>query len=213
MSSFQNNKMTSAERRAVIGLAGIYGSRMLGLFLILPVFAIFAETLEGATPWLAGLAVGIYGLTQALLQLPFGFLSDRIGRKPVIIGGLILFALGSVIAAMSTDIFWIIVGRAVQGSGAIAAAVMALASDLTREEQRTKSMALIGMSIGSAFLLAMIFGPMISSSIGVSGIFWLTALLALMGMFIILFVVPSPQTSRTRRDAVPLPQMVGSGFT
>ena len=209
MSSFQNNKMTSAERRAVIGLAGIYGSRMLGLFLILPVFAIFAETLEGATPWLAGLAVGIYGLTQALLQLPFGFLSDRIGRKPVIIGGLILFALGSVIAAMSTDIFWIIVGRAVQGSGAIAAAVMALASDLTREEQRTKSMALIGMSIGSAFLLAMIFGPMISSTIGVSGIFWLTALLALIGMFIILFVVPSPQTSRTRRDAVPLPQMVG----
>ncbi|MGA0937970.1 MAG: MFS transporter, partial [Sedimenticolaceae bacterium] len=209
MSSFQHNKMTSAERRAVIGLAGIYGSRMLGLFLILPVFAIFAETLEGATPWLAGLAVGIYGLTQALLQLPFGFLSDRIGRKPVIIGGLILFALGSVIAAMSTDIFWIIVGRAVQGSGAIAAAVMALASDLTREEQRTKSMALIGMSIGSAFLLAMIFGPMISSTIGVSGIFWLTALLALIGMFIILFVVPSPQTSRTRRDAVPLPQMVG----
>jgi len=209
LSSFQHNKMTSAERRAVIGLAGIYGSRMLGLFLILPVFAIFAETLEGTTPWLAGLAVGIYGLTQALLQLPFGFLSDRIGRKPVIIGGLILFALGSVIAAMSTDIFWIIVGRAVQGSGAIAAAVMALASDLTREEQRTKSMALIGMSIGSAFLLAMIFGPMISSTIGVSGIFWLTALLALIGMFIILFVVPSPQTSRTRRDAVPLPQMVG----
>jgi len=201
------NSMTGAERRTALGLAGVYGFRMLGLFLILPVFALFAEELPGATPLLTGLAVGIYGLTQALLQIPFGLLSDRIGRKPVILGGLLLFAVGSVIAALADDILWIIVGRAVQGSGAVAAAVMALAADLTREEQRTKVMASIGMTIGLSFMLAMIIGPALNGWVGVPGIFWLTAMLALVGIALIALVVPTPGTSRVHRDAEPVPAL------
>ena len=201
--------MTSAERRTALGLAGVYGFRMLGLFLILPVFALFAEDLPGATPLLTGLAVGIYGLTQALLQIPFGLLSDRIGRKPVIFGGLLLFALGSVVAAMADDIVWIIIGRALQGSGAVAAAVMALAADLTREDQRTKVMASIGMTIGFSFMLAMIIGPAINGWVGMSGIFWLTAILALVGIALVALVVPTPSISRVHRDAEPVPAMFG----
>jgi MFS family permease len=199
--------MTGAERRAAFGLAGVYGFRMLGLFLILPVFALFAEGLPGATPLLTGLAIGIYGLTQAALQIPFGLLSDRIGRKPVILGGLLLFALGSVIAALADDIWLVIVGRAIQGSGAIAAAVMALAADLTREEQRTKAMAMIGMTIGASFMLAMLAGPLLYPIIGVSGIFWLTALLALVGIGLVGLVVPTPVRTRVHRDAEPVPAM------
>jgi len=199
--------MTGAERRTALGLAGVYGFRMLGLFLILPVFALFAEDLQGATPLLIGLAVGIYGLTQAVLQIPFGLLSDRIGRKPVIFAGLLLFAFGSVIAATATDIYWILIGRAVQGSGAVAAAVMALAADLTREDQRTKVMASIGMTIGASFMLAMIIGPALNNWVGVSGIFWLTALLALVGIALVALVVPTPVVSRVHRDAEPVPAM------
>ena len=207
MSKIAENRMTSMEKRASFGLAGVYGFRMLGLFLILPVFAIFAEDLPGATPLLTGLAIGIYGLTQALLQIPFGLISDRIGRKPVIYGGLVLFALGSILAAVSDDIYWIIAGRALQGSGAVAAAVMALAADLTREEHRTKAMAGIGMTIGFSFMLAMIIGPSIDGWVGVSGIFWLTALLALIGIAIIHLIVPTPVQSRIHRDAEPIPAM------
>ncbi len=199
--------MLPAERRAVYGLAGIYGFRMLGLFMILPVFALYAEHLQHATPFLIGLAVGIYGLTQAILQIPFGLLSDRIGRKPVILGGLMLFALGSVIAALADDIWLVLVGRAIQGSGAIAAAVMALAADLTRESQRTKAMATIGMTIGLSFALSLVAGPILDAYWGVSGIFWLTAVLALVGMLIVLFVIPNPEESRRHLDAVPLPEM------
>ncbi|MGV6826099.1 MAG: MFS transporter, partial [bacterium] len=151
--------MNSTERRAVFGLAGIYGFRMLGLFLILPVFALYAEEFEGATPLLVGLAIGVYGLTQAALQIPFGRLSDRVGRKPVILGGLMLFAVGSVVAGLAEDMLTIVIGRALQGSGAIAAAVLALASDLTRDTQRTKGMALIGMTIGASFIIALVIGP------------------------------------------------------
>ena len=199
--------MTAAERRAVFGLAGVYGFRMLGLFLILPVFALFAETLPGATPLLTGLAVGIYGLTQAALQIPFGLLSDRIGRKPVILGGLLLFALGSAIAASAEDIWLVVLGRAIQGSGAIAAAVMALAADLTREENRTKAMATIGMTIGASFMLAMLAGPLLGQLIGVSGIFWLTAVLALLGLAMVALVVPTPTHSQVHRDAETVPAM------
>ncbi len=197
--------MTAGERRAAGALAGIYSLRMLGLFLILPVFSLYGDRLEGATPALIGLAIGAYGITQALLQIPFGLLSDRIGRKPVIAGGLLLFALGSVVAANSHDIWGVILGRALQGSGAIAAAVMALAADLTREEHRTKAMAIIGISIGMSFSLALVAGPVVDHWIGLHGIFWLTAVLALAGIGILFLLVPNPERSSVHRDAEPVP--------
>ena len=200
--------MTQNERRAAISLAGIYSFRMLGLFMILPVFALYAERLVGATPALIGMAIGIYGLTQGLFQIPFGMLSDRLGRKPVITVGLILFALGSVVAALSTSIYGVIAGRALQGSGAIAAAVMALAADLTREEHRVKVNAIIGMSIGASFSAAMVLGPILDKWVGVSGIFWLTSLLALGGIAILLFSVPTPVESRLHRDAQTVPKQL-----
>ena len=201
--------MNAIERRAATGLAGIYAFRMLGLFLILPVFALHAENLADTTPVLVGLAVGIYGLTQAVLQIPFGMLSDRVGRKPVILAGLLLFALGSVIAAVAEDIVWVIVGRAIQGSGAISAAVMALAADLTRESQRTKAMALIGVTIGLSFALAMVLGPLLNTWVGVPGIFWLTAVMALAGIAVLATLVPTPQRSTLHRDAEAVPALLG----
>lgn len=177
---------------------------MLGLFLILPVFAIYAEQLADVTPMLIGVAIGAYGLTQAMLQIPFGMLSDRIGRKPVIIAGLLLFTLGSVVAANSETIWGVIAGRALQGSGAIAAAVMALAADLTREQNRTKAMAVIGMSIGLAFAVSLVLGPLLNTWIGVAGIFWLTAALAIAGILVVIFLVPNPDQSSTHRDTSPV---------
>ena len=173
------NPMTSLERRSVSALAGVFGLRMLGLFLILPVFALYAEQLQGNTAFLTGVAIGAYGLTQAVFQIPFGLLSDKFGRKPVIAAGLLIFAIGSIVAAMADSITGVILGRALQGTGAIAAAVIALASDLTREEQRTKAMAMIGMTIGLAFFVALMLGPLLDRVIGVPGIFWLTAILAI----------------------------------
>lgn len=205
--------LTAVESRAVFSLAGIFSLRMIGLFMILPVFALYAEKLAGVTPVLIGLAIGAYGLSQALLQIPFGMLSDRIGRKPVIIGGLILFAIGSIIAAMADSIWGVIIGRIIQGSGAIAAAVMALAADLTREQNRTKAMAVIGMSIGIAFVLALVLGPLLNSWIGIPGIFWLTALLALCGVLMALFLVPDPQESHFHRDTETVPGMFGRVLT
>ena len=177
--------MLPGERRAALSLAGIFSLRMLGMFMILPVFALYADRLEGATPALMGLAIGIYGMTQAVLQIPFGLLSDRWGRKPVIAAGLLLFALGSVVAALSDSIYGIIAGRALQGAGAIAAAVMALAADLTREEQRTKAMAIIGISIGLSFSVALVAGPVLDHWLGLAGIFWLTAVLACAGIAVL----------------------------
>lgn len=197
--------MLPGERRAALSLAGIFSLRMLGMFMILPVFALYADKLEGATPAMIGLAIGAYGLTQAILQIPFGLLSDRIGRKPVIAAGLLLFVLGSVVAALSTNIYGIILGRAIQGSGAIAAAVMALAADLTREEQRTKAMAIIGVSIGFSFSVAMVAGPVLDHWVGLSGIFWLTAILACCGIAVLYLLVPEPEISRPHRDAQPIP--------
>lgn len=194
------NRLTPQEMRSAFGLAAIYGVRMLGLFMILPVFALYARELAGVTPTLVGLAIGIYGLTQALLQIPLGMLSDRVGRKPVIVGGLLVFALGSVVAAMSTSIAGVIIGRALQGSGAIAAATLALAADLTRETIRARVMALIGMSIGMAFLLAMVLGPVLDAWIGVPGIFWLTALLALLAIVVVLLWIPTPVRMKHQLD-------------
>jgi MFS family permease len=197
--------MTREERRAAITLAGVYSLRMFGLFMILPVFALYAESLTGVTPLLMGTAMGIYGLTQTVLQIPFGMASDRVGRKPVIAAGLVIFAMGSIVAAMSTTIYGVIFGRALQGAGAVAAAVMALAADLTREEHRTKTMAFIGMSIGLSFMAAMVTGPIFSHWIGVPGIFWLTAVLAVGGIMAIYFVVPDPKHEKLHRDMEPVP--------
>ncbi|MFU8790223.1 MAG: MFS transporter [Methylobacter sp.] len=198
--------MTLSEKRATWSLAGIYALRMLGLFMILPVLSLFAEQLEGATPALIGLAMSIYGLPQVLLQIPFGLLSDRFGRKKMIVIGLLLFLVGSVIAALSTTIYGILVGRAFQGAGAVSAVIMALVADLTQEVHRTKAMALIGISIGASFGVGIIAGPVISGFGGVQSVFWVTAVLTALAIVTIVYVVPNPQQSKLHRDAEVVPE-------
>jgi MFS family permease len=194
--------MTRAEKRAASGLAAIFGLRMLGMFLILPVFALYAEDLPGGdNHTLVGLALGMYGLTQAILMLPFGMASDRIGRKKVIIFGLIVFALGSFVAATASDIYWTIFGRALQGAGAISAAVTAMLADLTREEHRTKAMALVGSTIGMVFAVSLVAGPALNRVIGVPGIFALTGVLALAAIWVVKVWVPDPADSHFHADA------------
>jgi len=193
--------MSREERRAGLGLAAIFALRMLGLFLILPVFAVHAADIPGGDDLtLVGLAIGAYGLTQACLQIAYGAASDRFGRKPVIIFGLVLFALGSVIAALADGIHMIIVGRVLQGAGAISAAVTALATDLTRDQHRTKVMAMIGSSIGLVFALSMVAAPLLYAAIGMDGIFWLTAVLAFAAIGVLLWAVP---------EAPPVPRATG----
>ena len=182
--------MSSLEIRAALSLASIFALRMLGLFLILPVFAIHAKTLPGYDIVLVGWVLGIYGLTQGLLQIPFGMASDRFGRKPIIIIGLILFAIGSFIAALPGDIYTAMLGRAIQGAGAISAAVSAYLSDLTREEHRTKAMAMIGGSIGLTFALSLVGAPLLYATIGMSGIFAMTGVLALAAIAVVIWLVP-----------------------
>jgi MFS family permease len=192
-----STSMTPKEIRASMSLASIFALRMLGLFLILPVFSVHAKTLPGGgNTTLVGLALGIYGLTQSFGQIPFGAASDKYGRKRIIIIGLILFAAGSFIAAVATDIIWIIVGRAVQGAGAISAAVTACIADTTREEHRTKAMAMVGGSIGLTFAGSLVAAPLLYSLIGMAGIFLLIGGLSLLAILVVLFVVPdaSPLT-------------------
>jgi len=183
--------MTSQERRSSGALALIFALRMLGLFLVLPVFMLEARKYPGGDdPAMIGLAMGLYGLTQALFQLPIGLASDRIGRKPVIVAGLLVFAAGSLIAAMADSLTGLMAGRAIQGAGAVSAAVTALLADLTRDGVRTKAMALVGGSIGLMFALALVLAPLLNAWIGLSGIFGLTCALALAGIAVVLWVVP-----------------------
>jgi MFS family permease len=197
-----SESMTRVEKRAASGLAAIFGLRMLGMFLILPVFALYAEHLPGGdNHTLVGLALGMYGLTQALLMIPFGMASDRIGRKKVIVFGLVVFALGSFVAAAAPDIYWTMFGRALQGAGAISAAVTAMLADLTREEHRTKAMAMIGSTIGLAFAVSLVAGPALNNVIGVPGIFALTGVLALAAIWVVRNWVPDPADSHFHADA------------
>src|SRR5262245_26470559 len=183
--------MNVAERRAVAVLAFVMMARLLGLFLLLPVLAMHADTLHGATPALGGLAVGAYGITQAVFQFPFGLLSDRYGRKPVIVIGLAIFACGSLVAARATSVAVLIAGRALQGAGAISGAVMALVAYLTRPDVRTRAMAVIGVSIGASFMLALLLGPLLESVIGVRGLFLCGVALAALAATLVVLAVPS----------------------
>ena len=197
-----SERMSASETRAASGLALVFAFRMLGMFMVLPVLATYGMGLEGATPTLIGLAIGAYGLTQAVLQIPFGILSDRIGRLPIIYFGLLIFAAGAALAAMSDSIWGVIAGRILQGAGAISAAVMALLSDLTREQHRTKAMALIGVSIGFSFAVAMIVGPLLTRAFGLSGLFWVTAGMAVLGGVIVALLPKAEAHVRHRESAV-----------
>jgi MFS family permease len=201
-----SEKMTSLEWRATLSLASIYGLRMLGMFLILPIFAIYASTLpDKPSGLMVGLALGAYGLTQALLQLPFGMASDKYGRKPMIYIGLGVFAIGSMVAALAMNIEGVIIGRAIQGAGAVSAVVTALLADLTRDEHRTKAMATIGGTIGIAFAFSLVAGPILNEWMGVPGIFFLTGILTLAAIAVVRFVVPDPVHSHYHSDASAAP--------
>ncbi len=184
--------MSPQERRASFALSSIYIFRLLGLFMVLPIFSLYAHGYKGANPALIGMALGIYGLTQCLLQIPFGVASDHLGRKPVIIFGLILFIIGSIIAACAHNIDEVILGRAIQGAGAIGGTLIALLADVTSEQNRLKAMSFIGIGVGIAFIGAMALGPIVNGLTGLSGIFWLTAGLATLSILILLYFVPTP---------------------
>ncbi len=194
--------MNSLERKASLSLAAVFACRMLGLFMVLPVLALYAGELSGSTPVLIGLAIGAYGLTQALLQIPFGLLSDRIGRRPVIIAGLLLFGAGSLVAAAATSIEGVIAGRLLQGAGAVASTLLALLSDLTSETRRARAMAAVGGSIGLSFILAMMLGPFVAARWGLSGLFFSNALLAGLALAIVLLLVPKAK-AQPHRDSSP----------
>ncbi len=177
--------MNKQERTFAFKISLIMATRMLGLFMILPIFSVYASEYTSTTPYLIGLAIGIYGLTQALLQIPFGYLSDKYGRKPMLIIGLVIFFIGSVVAANSTDIIGIVIGRALQGAGAISAVLMAFLADFVSENQRPKANAFVGVQIGMAFMLALLLGPIISVNLGISGLFWVIAFLSIVALIIV----------------------------
>lgn len=199
--------LTSYENRSATLLALIMAFRMLGLFMIVPVFPLYMHQIPGATAFTIGFAIGIYGLMQAILQIPFGMLSDKIGRKPVIIMGLILFIAGSLLAAVSQQMTGIIFGRLLQGAGAIGSTTVALLADLTSVEHRTKAMAIFGITIGLSFVVALVLGPLINAWLGLSGIFWFTAVLGLLAIMIVLIAVPQPKKLVFHRDAEPIPAL------
>ena len=193
--------MNQQEIAAATSIGLLYLIRMLGLFMVLPVLPLLGQDVAQATPFLIGIAIGIYGLSQALLQIPFGLLSDRLGRKKVIAAGLLLFVAGSFVAGFSTDIYGLIVGRFMQGCGAIASTLLALMSDLTRVDQRGKSMAIIGAAIGGSFGLSLVLGPFVANAWGLAGIFNLTGMLGLLGLALLLFRIPTPTIRATNLDA------------
>ncbi len=195
------SKLSPLERRSALTLACVISLRLFGLFLIMPVFSLYAKQLPDATPALVGMALGVYGLGQVLLQIPLGLLSDRIGRKPAITLGLLVFAAGGLVAACSHSLMGIVIGRALQGMGAVAGAGTALAADLTREENRSKVMGIIGVSIGVAFLLALILGPPLEAIDGLSGLFTATSLLALAAMVLLWLIVPTPERQKAPATA------------
>ena len=206
--------MTRSELRSTIALAVVLVARLLGLFMIYPVFTGYASHLLGATPATIGIALGAYGLTQGLLQIPYGLVSDRVGRKPTIAVGLLLFTLGSVVAALSHSIQGAIVGRTLQGTGAIGSVVLATIADNTREEMRTRAMAFVGMTIGLSFTVAIVLGPVFAGAIGVPGIYWLTAALALLGIAITFVAVPGQANVRYHSgtwSGSPLRDVIGNG--
>jgi MFS family permease len=204
-----SSKGPVSEAKVVATLSLLYVFRMLGLFMVFPVMMLFGAKYAGATPFLLGMALGIYGLTQAVFQIPLGLLSDVWGRKPVILLGLVIFALGSVVAACADDVWWLILGRAIQGAGAMAGAVMALVGDLTSEQNRTRAMAVIGISIGLSFSVSMVVGPMLAAVGGLTLIFWLTAALAVVGMIILYALVPEPpQGVRHGSDGLTVPSLL-----
>lgn len=197
--------LSKTENKVAYSLASVFGLRMMGLFMIMPVFALYGQHLEGFSPLWVGIAIGAYGLTQAALQIPMGILSDKYGRKPIILIGLLIFALGSIVAGTADSIYGVVFGRALQGMGAIAAAVLALAADLTRDEQRTKVMAIIGICIGLSFALSLLVGPIAAQNFGLSGLFYITAGLAVVGMLIVQILVPNPISQAPKGDTVATP--------
>lgn len=203
-----------AEIQSAISLALLFFLRMLGLFMLLPVLALYVTELEGSTPTRIGLAIGIYALTQTMFQIPMGYLSDKYGRKPIIALGLIIFVGGSALAALSNNVLFVIAGRALQGCGAISGATLALVADLTREEHRTKSMAIIGVSIGLAFSSAFVLGPLLNGYIGLSGLFWASASLGLLALAVLFILVPTPSPSEAKDGIAPeVGQTVRPGAT
>jgi len=205
MTSF---RMTPFERRASLSLAALFMCRMLGLFLLLPVFAVAAKALPGGNdPARVGLALGMYGLTQAFMQIPFGLASDRWGRRPVVVMGLVLFVIGSVVCATTDDLFWITIGRAIQGSGAISAAVTAWLADATRDEVRTKAMAMIGASIGLTFAVSLVLAPVVVGWGGLTGLFWTIAALGVAALGVAAWVVPAAPPA-PRGEPVPMSRVL-----
>lgn len=196
--------LTALELRALLGLVFLYATRMLGLFMVLPVLALHASEYQGATAFTIGLSLGIYGLSQGLLQIPFGVASDRWGRKRLIVLGILLFVAGSLVAAAAEDVASLILGRALQGAGAVSGVLMALLADVTREQVRTRAMAAVGGSIGLAFALAMVLGPLIANRWGMDSVFWVTAALGVLGLPVLL-AIPSP-VSAAGRESGPVPQ-------
>lgn len=203
-------EMSPTERRAAFSVAGIFSTRMLGLFMIFPVFALFAEMeFDHVTGLQIGIAIGIYGLTQAVLQIPYGMLSDKFGRKPLIMAGMLVFMVGSIVCAMADSIEMMILGRAIQGMGAVAAVLMAATADLVTEQFRLRAMSIVGITIGLSFTLSLVAGPVLANWFGVRGIFWVTAILAVVGMLLVKYGMPDIKQQSFQREAETDPSQFG----